>query len=103
MPNQVISGVFSIYSDSGIWLIEHGLTVIMGGFRGGQRGPPTTLPPVVFFTEFVLFVKISQKNKMVSVYIYLASAPPSPASEHADAEVIKFQLARNCSFLGECY
>ena len=69
MPNQVISRVFSIYSDSGIWLIEHGLTVIMGGFRGGQRGPPTTLPPVVFSTEFVLFVKISQKNKMVSVSI----------------------------------
>ena len=27
---------------------------------------------------------------MVSVSIYLASAPPSPASEHADTEVIKF-------------
>ena len=27
---------------------------------------------------------------MVSVSIYLASAPPSAASEHADTEVIKF-------------
>lgn len=63
----------------------------------GDRQPPY---PQLLFTEFVLFVKISQKNKMVSVYIYLASAPPSPASEHADTEVIKFATGTELLIFG---
>ena len=37
---------------------------------------------------------------MVSVSIYLASAPPSSASEHADTEVIKFGTGRELLIFG---
>ena len=91
IPKQVISKVFFINSCSGI-SIEHELTVIMGGFSGGPRGPPPPFPHF-FSTEFVLFWKNSHKNKMVSVSIDLTIDPPPPSplttSEHADTEFIK--------------